>query len=99
MGLAGKLEPGEPAEVGAAREAFEEIGLLLPPAELRLAAVAHWHPPDGTPRIGLFFHCTADPGRHGRPVRWREGAGCTTSVFLRHPKMYCRGGRVTARKG
>lgn len=64
----GKLEPGEPAEVGMAREAFEETGLLLQPDELQLAAVTHWLPPDGTARIGLFFHCAADPGRHGQPT-------------------------------
>ncbi|WP_426512990.1 NUDIX domain-containing protein [Dactylosporangium sp. McL0621] len=64
----GKLEPGEPAEAGMAREAFEETGLRLQPDELQLAAATHWHPPDGTPRIGLFFHRTAHPDRHGQPT-------------------------------
>lgn len=50
------------------REAFEETRLRLAPDELELIAVTHWYPPDGTPRIGMFFHCAADPARHGTPA-------------------------------
>jgi 8-oxo-dGTP diphosphatase len=64
----GKLEPGEPLQVGMAREAFEETGLRLPPEQLHVVAMTHWHPPDGIPRIGVFFHLEADPARHGQPV-------------------------------
>ncbi|MEV0136824.1 NUDIX domain-containing protein [Dactylosporangium sp. NPDC050688] len=64
----GKLEPGEALEHGMAREAFEETGLRLPPAQLRVVAMTHWHPPDGVPRIGVFFHLEADPAVHGEPV-------------------------------
>ena len=63
----GKIEPGERLEAGMAREAFGETGLRLPPEELRLVAVTHWYPPDGTPRVGTFFHIDADPARHGTP--------------------------------
>ena len=63
----GKLEPGEALEHGMAREAFEETGLRLPPAQLRMVAMAHWHPPDGVPRVGVFFHLEADPAVHGEP--------------------------------
>lgn len=64
----GKLEPGETLEQGMAREAFEETRLRLPADQLRMVAVAHWHPPDGIPRVGMFFHLEADPARHGDPV-------------------------------
>lgn len=64
----GKLEPGEPLERGMAREAFEETALRLPPAQLRVAAMTHWLPADGVPRIGVFFHLEADPAVHGEPV-------------------------------
>ena len=66
--VSGKLEPGEALQQGMAREAFEETRLRVPADELRLVAVAHWHPPDGTPRVGMFFHLEADPARHGEPV-------------------------------
>jgi 8-oxo-dGTP pyrophosphatase MutT (NUDIX family) len=64
----GKLVPGETLDVGMVREAFEETGLQLAPDELEFVAVTHWHPPDGPPRIGMFFHCAADPARHGTPT-------------------------------
>jgi 8-oxo-dGTP diphosphatase len=64
----GKLEPGEPLEHGMAREAFEETGLRLPPQQLQVVAMTHWHPPDGIPRIGVFFHLEADPAMHGVPA-------------------------------
>jgi 8-oxo-dGTP pyrophosphatase MutT (NUDIX family) len=64
----GKLESGETLEHGMAREALEETGLTLPPQDLQMVAMTHWHPPDGVPRIGVFFHLEADPAVHGVPV-------------------------------
>ncbi len=68
--LSGKLVPGEALEHGMAWEAYEETCLRLPPAQLRLVAMTHWHPPDGVPRIGVFFHLEVevDPAVHGEPV-------------------------------
>lgn len=63
-----------------AREAFEETGLRLDPDELDLVAVTHWHPPDRTARIGMSFHCTADPTRHGLPTR-REPHKCVRQLW------------------
>ncbi|MFE6924203.1 NUDIX domain-containing protein [Nocardia sp. NPDC057663] len=57
----GKLEAGESATVGAAREAAEEIGVELEPAALRLVHVAHVTAPGRDSRLGLFF----------RAERWR----------------------------
>ncbi|GIF17480.1 ADP-ribose pyrophosphatase YjhB (NUDIX family) [Actinoplanes tereljensis] len=64
----GKLELGEDALTGMAREAREEIGLRLTPADLRLAATVHIRNPDGHTRIGLVFATALDPSRHGTPI-------------------------------
>ncbi|MGI5243125.1 NUDIX domain-containing protein [Dactylosporangium sp. CA-139066] len=63
----GKLQPGERLEDAMAREAWEEVGLRLPPHLLQVVAMTHWHPPDRVPRIGVFFHLKADPAAHGVP--------------------------------
>ncbi|RVX40416.1 ADP-ribose pyrophosphatase YjhB (NUDIX family) [Nonomuraea polychroma] len=47
----GHLEEGEPATHGAAREAAEELGVTIDPADLTFAHVMH-RAPD---RVGLFF--------------------------------------------
>ncbi|MDP4506857.1 NUDIX hydrolase [Nonomuraea turcica] len=47
----GHLEEGEPATDGAAREAAEELGVTIDPADLTFAHVMH-RAPD---RVGLFF--------------------------------------------
>ncbi|MFC4124386.1 NUDIX domain-containing protein [Nocardia rhizosphaerae] len=57
----GKLEVGESAAAGAVREAAEEIGVGIEPADLRLIHVAHVTAPGRPARLGLFF----------RAERWR----------------------------
>ncbi|WP_225727678.1 MULTISPECIES: NUDIX domain-containing protein [unclassified Nocardia] len=52
---AGKLESNESATAGAAREAFEETGVLIEPADLRFIHTAHVVAPGRPARIGLFF--------------------------------------------
>ncbi|MFE7801609.1 NUDIX domain-containing protein [Nocardia sp. NPDC057440] len=52
---AGKLEVGESAAVAAAREAHEEIGIVIDPAGLRLFHVAHVIGSGREARLGLFF--------------------------------------------
>ncbi|MBF6271410.1 NUDIX hydrolase [Nocardia farcinica] len=52
---AGKLEAGEPARAGAAREAAEEVGVRIDPADLRLVHTAHVVDVGLEPRLGLFF--------------------------------------------
>jgi 8-oxo-dGTP pyrophosphatase MutT (NUDIX family) len=97
--LSGKLMPGESLQEGMAREAWEETGLRLPPAQLRMAAVTHWYPPDGVARIGVFFHAEADPARHGEPyvaepdkcaeLRW-VGLDALPSPLLRYTAIGVR---------
>ncbi|WIV52904.1 NUDIX hydrolase [Amycolatopsis nalaikhensis] len=51
----GKLDPGESLPAGAAREAAEEIGVLIDPADLRHVHTLHVAGSGPTPRLGLFF--------------------------------------------
>jgi 8-oxo-dGTP pyrophosphatase MutT (NUDIX family) len=51
----GHLDEGEQLADGAAREAFEEVGIRIAPADLRLAAVVHHRQRPDLARIGMFF--------------------------------------------
>ncbi|MGY4100230.1 NUDIX hydrolase [Nocardia sp. R16R-3T] len=53
---AGKLESGESATTAAGREAGEEIGVVIDPADLRLIHTAHVIKSGREARLGLFFH-------------------------------------------
>lgn len=61
----GKLDAGEPLTVAAAREAYEEVGIVVDPDLLRLVHTVHHRQGDGAPdRIGFFFeatHWTGEP--------------------------------------
>ncbi|HLS77419.1 MAG TPA: NUDIX domain-containing protein [Nocardia sp.] len=52
---AGKLEEGESARAGAAREAFEEVGVRVDPPDLELVHTAHVVAANRPDRVGLFF--------------------------------------------
>src|ERR1035438_7836317 len=51
----GHLEAGESVAQGAIREAHEETGVLIDPADLAFSNVVHHRSPEGQPRIGFFF--------------------------------------------
>ena len=51
----GHLEAGEPLPQGAAREAREEVGVDIDPADLVLATVVHHQQRPDLARIGIFF--------------------------------------------
>ncbi|GIH72169.1 NUDIX hydrolase [Sphaerimonospora thailandensis] len=51
----GHLEEGETVVQCAIREAREEVGVIIDPADLRPATVVHHLSPEGRPRIGVFF--------------------------------------------
>lgn len=54
----GHLEEDESATQGAARELKEEVGVLIDPADLECAHVAHHSNGEGKTRIGFFFTTT-----------------------------------------
>jgi 8-oxo-dGTP diphosphatase len=51
----GSLEHGETLPQAAAREALEEIGVTIDPADLSFARLCHHADPDGQARVGVFF--------------------------------------------
>ncbi|SER20358.1 NUDIX hydrolase [Actinokineospora terrae] len=51
----GKLEPGESLPAAGAREAHEEVGVIINPDHLHLIHTAHVADSGPTPRLGLFF--------------------------------------------
>ncbi|WP_345495898.1 NUDIX hydrolase [Nocardia callitridis] len=55
---AGKLEAGESITVAAAREANEEIGVVIDPSDLRVVHVAHVTGSGQEARLGLFLHAS-----------------------------------------
>ncbi|MFE1206310.1 NUDIX domain-containing protein [Streptomyces sp. NPDC058762] len=68
----GKLDEGEPLTVGAARELWEETGVTVDPAHLRLTQVVHHQQGGDGERIGFFFRATE---WEGEPVN-REPEKC-----------------------
>ncbi|MFF5210621.1 NUDIX domain-containing protein [Streptosporangium sp. NPDC000396] len=73
----GHLEEGETVVECAIREAHEEVGVVINPADLQPATVVHHLPPEGKPRVGMFFAASrwdgevvnAEPHKCGR-VDW-----------------------------
>ncbi|MER7771536.1 NUDIX domain-containing protein [Kitasatospora sp. NPDC096140] len=59
----GKVERGESVEEAAVREAFEEVGVKIDPADLHPVHVVHHRNPEGNARIGWFFATTRWEGR------------------------------------
>jgi len=52
----GKLDAQEPVTVAAAREAWEEVGVRIDPADLRVVHIAHVADSGPEPRLGVFLH-------------------------------------------
>jgi 8-oxo-dGTP diphosphatase len=51
----GKLEDGETAQEAAIREAREELGVEVDPADVEFVTVVHHRSPEGETRVGFFF--------------------------------------------
>lgn len=68
---AGRLEDGEPATAGLAREALEEIGITINPSQARLVHVMHHRTNEA--RLALFYEVTEWAGQ----PRNREPSKCS----------------------
>jgi 8-oxo-dGTP pyrophosphatase MutT (NUDIX family) len=68
----GKLDAGEAVTAAAAREAFEEVGVVIDPESLRHVHTLHVAGSGPEPRLGLFF---AADSWLGEPVN-KEPAKC-----------------------
>ncbi|MBB5915103.1 8-oxo-dGTP pyrophosphatase MutT (NUDIX family) [Nocardia transvalensis] len=55
----GKLDALEPISVAAAREAYEEVGVSIDPADLRVVHVTHVAGSGPEPRLGVFLHASS----------------------------------------
>ncbi|MFD7289456.1 methyltransferase domain-containing protein [Streptomyces sp. NPDC059863] len=101
-GPSGHVERGEDVRTAMIREAYEEIGVELTPADLRVALVMQHRGPAGQPRIGWFFE--AGYGAGGEPYN-REPEKCSGLSW--HPLSalpddlvaYCRAGLDAYRAG
>ncbi len=51
----GHVEDGEDVREAMIREAYEEVGVVVDPADIRVALVMQHRAPDGDPRTGWFF--------------------------------------------
>ncbi|NGO80637.1 methyltransferase domain-containing protein [Streptomyces sp. YC504] len=67
----GHVEDGEDVRAAVLREAYEEVGLRLEPADVQMALVMQHRGPGGAPRVGWFFETSAG----GTPVN-REPDKC-----------------------
>ncbi|MFE0133152.1 methyltransferase domain-containing protein [Streptomyces sp. NPDC059037] len=98
----GHVEPGEDVREAVLREAREEIGLTLAPADVRAAVVLQHRGPGGNPRIGWFFE--ADHGRGGTPFN-AEPEKCEELTWHAIDALpddmvaYCRAGLEAWRAG
>lgn len=98
----GHVEEGEDVRAAMIREAREEVGLDLAPADLRAEAVLQHRGPGEAPRTGWFF--SAEHGAGGEPFN-AEPDKCAELVWhplaaLPHDMVaYCRAGLAAWRAG
>ncbi|MGW0052614.1 NUDIX domain-containing protein [Nocardia nova] len=74
----GKLDKAEAITAAAAREAYEEVGVVIDPADLRVVHVAHVAGSGPEPRLGVFLHATR---WQGEPVN-REPDKCLAVAWF-----------------
>lgn len=75
----GCLDNGETLPEAAAREAREEVGVVIDPADLAFAHLCHHADPDGQARVGVFFAArrwdgepaNAEPGKCSE-IAWHD---------------------------
>lgn len=73
-GAAGHVEMGETMRAAMVREAAEELGITLSPADVRFATLTHKASPDGTAYVNAFFcaECGEEEPHIGEPEKCAE---------------------------
>lgn len=97
----GHLEDGEDVRQAVIREAGEEIGVRIDPADLRVALVMQHRAPGGSARIGWFFEAVRwegepvnnEPGKCSG-IGWFDLDGLPDDMVA-----YCRAGVEAYRRG
>lgn len=80
----GHLEEGESVVQGAIREAKEETGVVIDPADLAFSHVVHHRNPHGQGRVGFFFTAARWQGEPAN-LEPRKCAGMTWADPARPP--------------
>ncbi|WP_269856183.1 NUDIX domain-containing protein [Streptomyces sp. RPT161] len=97
----GHVEDGEDVRTAMIREAFEEIAVVIDPADLRVALVMQHRAPNGTARTGWFFEARRWSGE----VANREPHKCAGVEWFELDALpddmvaYCRAGVDAYRAG
>lgn len=102
----GHLESGESAGTGAAREAREELGITIDPADLVLVHLLHHRTDSG--RVALFFEAAGWGGEvvNAEPHKCREWRWFDTGElpgqtvpYIRHSLVHCLTGSAYSERG
>ena len=90
----GHLEADESVLDGAAREAREEVGVTIDPADLRCVTVLHHRSPEGDGRVGFFFETTHWAGEpHNRePHKCAKLSWHRVDMLPHNTVPYCTAG-------
>lgn len=99
--VSGHTEDGEDVVAALIREAAEESGVLIDPADVRFAVAVHHCPPSGKARIGLFFEVRTWKGTpHIREPSVCDAMGWFPLDAPPAPMVaYCRAGLDAYRSG
>ncbi|GII67860.1 DNA mismatch repair protein MutT [Sphaerisporangium melleum] len=97
----GCLDEGESLPAGAAREALEELGVVIDKDDLVFAHACHHADPDGQARLGMFFTASqwsgepvnAEPHKCAR-IAWFDPANLPQQIVT-----YVRAGIQAYRTG
>ncbi|GAA1887596.1 hypothetical protein GCM10009753_15170 [Streptantibioticus ferralitis] len=97
----GHVEDGEDVRTAVIREAFEEVGVVIAPADLRAALVMQHRAPDGNARIGWFFEARRWSGEavNREPAKCSDIAWFELDALPDDTVAYCRAGVDAYRAG
>ncbi len=97
----GHVEDGEDVRAAAIREAGEEIGVRIDPADARVALVMQHRSPTGSARIGWFFEVRRWEGEpvNNEPAKCSQIGWYPLDALPDDMVAYCRAGIEAYRRG